>query len=77
MSTTWQTITVRVRRPPGVQLGEFLAAIWTWLDHHCIVLADLKDSSDGYAAEFDNPRDARLFEWRFAARSTSTVPARI
>ncbi len=76
MSTTWKITTVRISRPPGVLLGEFFADMRMWLDHHCIMLADFRGRGDGFEALFDNPRDARLFEWRFTARSTSVVPAR-
>src|SRR5215469_5767923 len=44
-----------------------------WLDHQCILLADLKvvgvANAEGlYVAEFDNPRDANLFARRFAGQ---------
>jgi hypothetical protein len=42
MATTWQTITVRVERPPEASLGDFFAIMRSWLDHHCIMLADFK-----------------------------------
>ena len=77
MSTAWQTITVRVSCPSEGSLDEFLAIMRTWLNHHCILLADLRDNGDGFDALFDNPRDARLFERRFAARPTSSAPSRI
>ncbi|HEV2187552.1 MAG TPA: hypothetical protein VGR70_10105 [Stellaceae bacterium] len=74
MASTWKTTVVRVECPPVVSLAEFLATMRTWLDHHCIVLVDdLKRviGRDGaFDAEFDNPRDARLFGRRFADRPT-------
>jgi hypothetical protein len=82
MSTTWKTISVRVERPPEVSLAEFFADMRSWLDHNCIILADfrgvtLADRNGVFDAVFDNPRDARLFERRFAPRPTGSVPARI
>jgi hypothetical protein len=73
MATTWKTITVRIERPPEVSLAEFFADIRAWLDHHCIMLADFRGKSDVFDALFDNPRDARLFERRFADQPTSSV----
>ena len=61
--------TVRVSRPPEVTLGEFLAVVRKWLDHQCI-LADFQGRDRMVEAQFDNPRDARLFERRFAHQST-------
>jgi hypothetical protein len=77
MATTWKTITVRIERPPEVSLAEFFADMRAWLDHHCIMLADFKGKGDVFDALFDNPRDARLFERRFAAQSMGSVPTRI
>jgi hypothetical protein len=82
MATTWKTITVRVERPPETSLGEYFADMRSWLDHHCIILADfrgvtLPNKSDVFDAQFDNPRDALLFGRRFFAQPTSNVPARI
>jgi len=77
MATTWKTIAVRVKCPPEVSLAEFSADMRAWLDHHCIMLADFRGKGDVFDALFDNPRDARLFERRFAAQPTSSIPARI
>jgi hypothetical protein len=77
MSTTWKTTTVRVSRSPEVLLSEFFEAMRMWLDHHCIILADFRGADVEFDALFDNPRDARLFERRFAARSTSDTPVPI
>lgn len=77
MSATWQTTAVHIRRPPGVLLSEFFAVMRMWLDHHCIILADFRVADGVFDALFDNPRDARLFERRFAAQSTSIGPAHI
>jgi len=82
MATTWQTITVRVERPPEASLEDFFAIMRSWLDHQCIVLADFKgvtspNKSGAFDATFDNPRDALLFERRFAGQPTSNVPVRI
>jgi hypothetical protein len=82
MATTWKTITVRVERPPDTPLGEFFGDMRTWLDHHCIILADfrgvtLASKSGVFDALFDNPRDALNFGRRFAHQPTSGVPARI
>jgi hypothetical protein len=80
MATTWKTITVRVERPPETPLGEFFADMRSWLDHHCVMLADfrgvtLANKSGVFDVLFDNPRDALLFGRRFAVQSTSDVPA--
>ena len=77
LATTWKTIAVRIERPSEVALADFLAAIRSWLDHHCIMLADFRTKGDVFDALFDNPRDARLFERRFAAQPTSSVRARV
>ncbi|HXO01176.1 MAG TPA: hypothetical protein VN900_03920 [Stellaceae bacterium] len=82
MATTWKTITVRVERPPEASLGDFFAVMRSWLDHHCIMLADFKgitlpNKSGVFDALFDNPRDALLFGRRFGAQPTGNVPARI
>jgi hypothetical protein len=82
MATTWKTITVRVERPPETSLGEFFSDMRTWLDHHCIILADfrgvtLPSKSGVFDALFDNPRDALHFGRRFALQPTSSVPARL
>ena len=76
IAPTWKTIAVRIERPREVSTGDFLATIRCWLDHHCIILADLRGKTDIFDAVFDNPRDARLFERRFGAQSTSKIPAR-
>ena len=72
MATTWQATTVRVERPPDASLGSFFAVIRSWLDHHCI-FADFKGvllpgKSGVFDVVFDNPRDAALFERRFAGQ---------
>jgi hypothetical protein len=81
VATTWQTTTVRVERPPEASLGNFIAEIRSWLVHQCI-LADFKGvplpgKSGVFDVVFDNPRDALLFERRFAGQQTSNVPLRI
>jgi hypothetical protein len=76
MGTPWKTIAVRIARPPEVAPADFLAVIRSWLDHHCILLADFKTKTDALVAVFDNPRDARLFERRFAVQTTSGVADR-
>jgi hypothetical protein len=80
VATTWQTTTVRVERPPEASLGNFIAEIRSWLVHHCI-LADFKGvplpgKGGVFDVVFDNPRDAALFERRFAGQSTGNVPVR-
>jgi hypothetical protein len=77
MAPTWKTIAVRIARPPEVSPADFLAAIRSWLDHHCILLADFKSKTNAFDAVFDNPRDARLFERRFAVQPPSGVPGRV
>jgi hypothetical protein len=77
MATTWKTIAVRIERPSEVSPAEFSADIQAWLDHHCIMLADVSRKGDVFSALFDNPRDARLFERRFAAQPTSGIPTRV
>jgi hypothetical protein len=81
MTTTWQTITVRVQRSED-SLGDFFAIIQSWSDHHCIVLVDftevaLPNKRGVFDVVFDNPRDALLFERRFAGQPTSNIPLRI
>jgi hypothetical protein len=81
MATTWQTITVRVERPPEASLGDFFAIMRSWLDHHCIMLADFKavtstNKSGVFDVCLDNPRDALLFGRRFGVQPTINVPAR-
>jgi hypothetical protein len=78
MATTWRTIAVRIKRPPEVSPTDFLAVMRSWLDHHCIMVAEFRTTrTDAFDAVFDNPRDARLFERRFAAQPTSSVPERV
>jgi len=77
LATTWKTIAVRIERPSEVALADFLAAIRSWLDHHCIMLANFRGKTDVFDAVFDNPRDARLFERRFAIQPTISVPERV
>ena len=64
---------MRVKRPAKASPAEFVASMMAWLDHQCILLADLKivgvANAEGlYVAEFDNPRDANLFARRFAGQ---------
>jgi hypothetical protein len=73
MATTWQTITVRVERPPETTLDEYFADMRTWLDHHCIILTDFRgvtapNGRGVFAAQFNNPRDALHFARRFSAQ---------
>jgi hypothetical protein len=80
VATTWQSVTVRVERPPEVSPGDFFAGIRSWLDHHCI-LADFKSvplpgKRGVFDVVFDNQRDAALFKRRFAAQPTGIVPVR-
>ena len=68
-----KTTAVRVKRPANAFPAEFVASMMAWLDHQCILLADLKvvgvANAEGlYVAEFDNPRDAYLFARRFAGQ---------
>jgi len=67
-----RTTAVRVKRPAKVSPAEFVASMMVWLDHQCILLADLKvvgANAEGlYDAEFDNPRDANLSARRFAGQ---------
>jgi hypothetical protein len=73
MSNARKTTVVRIERPFDVPRADFVASIRSWLGHQCIILADdLKGVAlaniDGVDAEFDNPRDARLFERRFVSQ---------
>ena len=68
-----KTTAVRVKCPAKASPAEFVASMMAWLDHQCILLADLKvggvaNAEDLYVAEFDNPRDANLFARRFAGQ---------
>jgi hypothetical protein len=68
-----KTTVVRVRRPFRLPAAEFVALMSAWLDHQCILLADLEVVSfaktEGlFDAEFDNPQDAHLFARRFAGQ---------
>jgi hypothetical protein len=79
VATPWQATTVRVERPPETSLENFSAGMRSWLSHHCI-LADFKSvpllgKSGVFDVVFDNPRDAALFERRFAGQSTGDVSA--
>jgi hypothetical protein len=72
---------VCVERPPETSLGDFFAIMRSWLDHHCIILADFKavtleNKSDVFDACLDNPRDALPFGRRFGVHKTRVVPAR-
>jgi hypothetical protein len=72
-----KTMVVRVRCPPRASLAEFEASIRAWVAHQCILLADFKVVSEAnavglFAAEFDNPRDAKLFARRFAGQPISS-----
>jgi hypothetical protein len=74
------TTVVRIASPPDVSRADFLASIRSWLDHHCIMLANFKsvafaDMEGVFDVEFDNPRDARLFERRFASQSHARARA--
>jgi len=65
---------VRVRCPAEASAAEFVASMGAWLDHQCILLADLRvvslaNTEDLFDAEFDNPRDASIFARRFAGQS--------
>jgi len=70
-TNTAKTMVVRIARPTEASPAEFIDSIRAWLDHQCILLADLKAASgvenaeDLFDAEFDNPRDAELFARRF------------
>jgi hypothetical protein len=68
-----KTTVVRVRCPSRASPAEFEASIRAWLDHQCILLADLRIVSEAngeglFDAEFDNPRDADFFARRFAGQ---------
>jgi len=81
VATTWQTVTVRIERPPEASLADFLAILQSWLDHHCIALAGftgvtLPNKSGGFDVVFDNPRDALLFE-RWLAGQQNSAQVRI
>ena len=72
-----KTTVVRIERPSDVPRADFVASIRSWLGHQCIILADdLKGVAlpniDGVDAEFDNPREARLFERRFVTQPTAS-----
>jgi hypothetical protein len=71
MANAQKTSVVRVECPSEVSPGDFLATMRGWLDHQCILVADFRsiplENNEGvFEVEFDNPRDARLFERRFA-----------
>jgi hypothetical protein len=71
MQNSQGTTVVRIENPRDVSRADFLASIRSWLDHHCIMLANFRGvafaNMEGiFDVEFDNPRDARLFERRFA-----------
>src|SRR5215472_11466218 len=76
------TTVVRVSLPAKASRAELLASLSAWLDHQCILVADLRlvslSTTEGiFDAAFDNPRDARLFARRFAGQPiTSPTPPR-
>ena len=68
-----KTTIVRVERPSDVSQADFVVSIRSWLSHQCILLANLEgvavaDIESIFVAEFDNPRDARLFARRFVTQ---------
>jgi hypothetical protein len=75
MATTWKATAVRIERPAEASPADFLASVRSWLNHHCII-ADLSVKAHACDAAFDNPRDARLFERRFAVRPTKDIANR-
>jgi len=82
MATTQQPVTVLVERPPEATLGDFLAEMRAWLGHHCILLANFTgitspNKHDIFEVTFDNARDAKLFERRFAGQPISNMPSRV
>jgi hypothetical protein len=76
MATSWKTTRVRIERPVGISPADFLAIIWSWLHHQCILLADFSTKTEAFEAVFDNPRDAQLFKRRFAVRRTTDIADR-
>jgi hypothetical protein len=81
VATTLKTVAVRIERPPETSLGDFFAIMRSWLDHHCIMLADFKavtleNKSDVFDVYLDNPREALLFGRRFGVHETRVIPAR-
>ena len=74
-----KTTIVRVERPSDVSPADFVASIRSWLSHQCIMLANLEsvalaDIEGIFVAEFDNPRDARLFARRFVTQPIFSRP---
>lgn len=74
-----KTTIVRVETPSEVSPADFLASIRSWLNHHCILLANLQSVAladiDGiFDAEFDQPRDARVFARRFTIEPIVSRP---
>ena len=74
-----KTTMVRVERPSDVSSADFVVSIRSWLSHQCIMLANLEsvalaDIGGIVAAEFDNPRDARLFARRFMTQPIFSRP---
>ena len=68
-----KTTIVRVERPSDVSPADFAVSIRSWLSHQCIMLANPESVAvanvEGiFGAEFDNPRDARLFARRFVTQ---------
>lgn len=79
MSNAWKATIVRIERPSDVSPADFLASIRAWLSHQCIMLANLEsvaaaDIEGIFDAEFDNPRDARLFARRFVTQPVFSRP---
>ena len=73
MLSARKTTIVRVERPSDVSQADFVVSIRSWLSHQCILLANLEgvavaDIESIFVAEFDNPRDARLFARRFVTQ---------
>lgn len=55
MMTTASKITVRVEQPPQTSLGEFFAAMRSWLDHRGIIPTGFCGVTAGvFDAQFDD-----------------------
>ena len=79
MLNAQKTTIVRVERPSDASPADFVVSIQSWLSHQCIMLANLESIAvagiEGiFAAEFDNPRDARLFARRFVTQPIFPLP---
>ena len=66
MATIFDTNAVCIERPPEIGLGNFFAAMRSWLDHQSIEPLEFKRIAPrGFELRFKSFREATLFDQRF------------